>query len=494
MGKPTGFMEYKRELPVDRAPLERIQDWEQFHTHFADEKQRIQGARCMDCGTPFCHAGILMNGAASGCPINNLIPEWNDLIYRGLWKEALKRLQKTNNFPEFTGRVCPAPCEGACTVGISDPPVTIKNNECAIIDKGTEEGWVVPEPPKKRTGKKIAVVGSGPAGLACADQLNRAGHWVSVFERADRIGGLLMYGIPNMKLDKGIVQRRVNIMSAEGVQFVTGTEIGKNYPAGQLLKEFDAVVLCGGATKPRDLAIKSRQLKGVHLAMEFLGANTKSLLDSKLEDGKYISARGRDVVIIGGGDTGTDCVATSIRHGCNSVTQLEIMPQPSTERMPNNPWPEWPFTLAVDYGQEESIALFGRDPRLYLTTATKFAGDDSGCLQEVHTIQVKWEKDATGRMVCSEVPGTEKVLPAQLVLIAMGFVGPEDTLLNQLGVERDARSNAKADYGQFATNVEGVFAAGDMRRGQSLVVWAIDEGRGVAREVDSYLMGKTNLP
>jgi glutamate synthase (NADPH/NADH) small chain len=494
MGKPTGFMEYKRELPPDRSPLERIKDWNEFHLHLSEEAQCTQGARCMDCGIPFCHSGLLLNGMASGCPISNLIPEWNDLIYRGRWKEAIARLLKTNNFPEFTGRVCPAPCEGSCTVGINDPQVTIKNNECAIIDRAFKEGWIVPNPPKKRTGKKVAVVGSGPSGLACADQLNKAGHLVTVFERADRIGGLLMYGIPNMKLDKSVVQRRVDLMAAEGINFVTNTEVGTNYPTDKLLKEFDAVVLCGGSTKPRDLPVEGRQSKGVYFAMEFLHANTKSLLDSKLEDGNYISAKDKNVVIIGGGDTGTDCVGTSIRHGCRSVVQFEIMPEPPEKRQPNNPWPEWPKVLKVDYGQEEAIALYGKDPREYCITTKKFVSDDNGNVKEVHTVKIEWKKDDSGRFIPVEIPGTEKVWPADLVLLAMGFLGPEDTVLNSLGVDKDQRSNAKAEYGKFETNIKGVFTAGDMRRGQSLVVWAINEGRGAARECDKFLMGSTMLP
>lgn len=494
MGKPTGFMEYKRQLPADRPPLERIKDWDEFHAHLSEEQQRIQGARCMDCGTPFCHMGLLIKGMASGCPLSNLIPEWNDLIYKGLWKEAVGRLLRTNNFPEFTGRVCPAPCEGSCTMGINDPQTTIKSNECSIIDRAFEEGWIVPTPPLQRTGKKVAVVGSGPSGLACADQLNKAGHLVTVYERFDRIGGLLMYGIPNMKLDKKVVQRRVDLMSAEGVTFVTNTEIGRDIPAENLLKEFDAVVLCGGATKPRDLPIEGRSLKGIHFAVDFLHANTKSLLDSALQDGSYTSAKGKDVVVIGGGDTGTDCVGTSIRHGCRSVTQLEIMPQLPDHRLPSNPWPEWPKICKTDYGQEEAIALYGHDPRIYCITAKKFTGDENGAVKEVHTVQVEWKKDANGRFIPAEIPGTEKVLPAQLVLLAMGFLGPEDTVVQQLGLERDARSNVKAEHGKHTTNVKGVFTAGDMRRGQSLVVWAINEGRNAARECDKYLMGDSRLP
>lgn len=494
MGKPTGFMEYQRELPGDRSPLERINDWQEFHEHLPEEKMKIQGARCMDCGTPFCHMGLMINGLTSGCPINNLIPEWNDLVFRGLWREAITRLAKTNNFPEFTGRVCPAPCEGSCTVGLNDPQVTIKNNECTIIDRAFAEGWIKPEPPKVRTGKKVAVVGSGPAGLACAAQLNKAGHSVTVFERADRIGGLMMYGIPNMKLDKSVVQRRVDLMKAEGIEFRTSTEVGKDIPADQLRKDFDAVALCGGATVPRDLPAEGRNLKGIHFAMEFLKANTKSLLDSKHQDGNYISAKDKDIIVIGGGDTGTDCVATSLRHGCRSLVQFEILPKPPVERTPDNPWPQWPKVYAMDYGQQEAAAVFGSDPRTYCITTKKFVGDDNGQVKEVHTVLIEWVKDENGRFTMKEVPGSEKIWPAQLVLLAMGFLGPEATALEQLGVERDPRSNAKAEYDKYATSVKGVFAAGDMRRGQSLVVWAINEGRGAAREIDRYLMGETNLP
>ena len=497
MGKATGFMEYERELPADRDPRERVRDWEEFHLHFPEEKLQIQGARCMDCGIPFCHTGVLFNGMASGCPINNLIPEWNDLVYNGLWREALDRLHATNNFPEFTGRVCPAPCEGSCTVGLNERPVTIKNIECAIIDRGFDNNWVLPIPPKARTGKTIAVVGSGPSGLACADQLNKAGHQVTVYERADRIGGLLMYGIPNMKLDKQVVQRRIDLMAAEGVEFVTGIEIGVDMPTGKLVRDFDAVVLCGGATKPRDLPVPGRELKGVHFAMEFLRDNTKFLLDER--EGyvahRQITATGKDVIVIGGGDTGTDCVGTSLRQGCKSVIQFEILPEPPLERPADNPWPEWPKVLRVDYGQEEAIALQGKDPRNYLILTKQMVGDDNGHVKELHTVEVEWVVSDNGeRPYPKEIPGTEKVWPADLVLLAMGFLGPEDVMAEQLGLERDARSNFKAEHGTFATSVEGVFAAGDMRRGQSLVVWAINEGRGAARECDRYLMGETSLP
>ena len=493
MGKPTGFIEYLRELPLDRPAMERIRDWQEFHLHLDDEHLRKQGARCMDCGVPFCHTGNLLNGMASGCPIHNLIPEWNDLVYRGLWHEALERLHKTNNFPDFTGRVCPAPCEGSCVLGITSPPVTIKNIESAIADRGWDEGWIQPEPPQARTGKKVAVIGSGPAGLCAAAQLNRAGHLVTVFERADRAGGLLMYGIPNMKLDKQLVQRRLDHMVEEGIAFRTNTEVGKDYPAANLLREFDAVILCTGATKPRDLPIEGRNLRGVHFAMEFLQGNTKSILDGK-KNGPFISAEGKDVVVIGGGDTGTDCVGTALRHGCKSLVQLEILPRPPDQRAKDNPWPEWPKVYRMDYGQEEAAAKFGADPRVYLTTAKKFASDAGGCLQGVHTVEIEWKRNEKGQFTAVELPHTEQVRPAQLVLLAMGFVGPEQPLLEQLAVERDARSNVKAEHEKYTTNIRGVFAAGDARRGQSLVVWAFNEGRGAARECDRYLMGSTNLP
>ncbi len=492
MGKPTGFKEYLRELPKDRSVQERIRDWNEFHLHLSEEAMRQQGARCMDCGIPFCHVGTLLSGMAQGCPVNNLIPEWNDLVFRGLWEEALERLHKTNNFPEFTGRVCPAPCEGSCVLGINEPAVTIKNNECTIIDKGFENGWVHAEKPKKTTGKKVAVVGSGPSGLAAAAQLNKAGHAVTVFERADRIGGLLMYGIPNMKLDKKVVERRVKLLAEEGVKFVTGTEVGKNYPAEKLLKEFDGVVLAGGATKPRDLPIEGRALKGIHFAMEYLHANTKNLLDG--QKAWTISAEGKNVVVIGGGDTGTDCVGSSIRQKCRGVIQLEILPKPAEKRLANNPWPEWPKVYRMDYGQEEAAELYGSDPRQYLVTAKKFEDDGKGNVKAVHVVTIEWKKDEKGRFIPAEVAGSERVIPAELVLLAMGFLGPEETVLNALGVQKDERSNAKAEYGKFATNVKGVFAAGDMRRGQSLVVWAIHEGRGAARALDEYLMGHTDLP
>lgn len=494
MSTPTGFMEYSRQLPADREPAERIKDWEEFHKHLSEEELRTQGARCMDCGTPYCHTGIDMAGGTSGCPVNNLIPEWNNLVYRGLWKEALDRLLKTNNFPEFTGRICPAPCEGSCTVGLIGQPVTIKTIEQAIIDKGFEEGWIVPTPPEKRTGKRVAVVGSGPAGLAAAAQLNKAGHHVTVYERADRIGGLLMYGIPSMKLDKAVVQRRVDLMAAEGIRFVTNTEIGKDISSQQLVDDYDAVVLCGGATKPREFNIEGSDLNGVHYAMTYLNGTIKSLLDSGLSDGKYISAEGKDVIVIGGGDTGSDCVATALRHGCRSVTQFGTHPMAPLERDPiNNPWPQFPNVYTLDYAQEEAKAVYGKDPREFSIMTTKFVGDENGNLKELHTVQIERIVDENGRKIYQPIPGTEKVFPAQMALIAIGFDGPEQTIVNQLGLETDRRSNVKAAYGKYQTNVDKVFAAGDMRRGQSLVVWAINEGRQAAREVDKYLMGATVL-
>ncbi len=499
MGKATGFIEYLREVAAEVSPLDRIRNWDEFHLPMPEAKLQVQGSRCMDCGTPFCHTGLEINRMASGCPINNLIPEWNDLVYRGLWQEALARLHKTNNFPEFTGRVCPAPCEGACVLGLVNPPVTIKNIEYSIVEKGWEAGWITPNLPAKRTGKKVAVVGSGPAGLAAAAQLNTAGHWVTVYERSPRPGGLLMYGIPNMKLDKtAVVQRRLEVLEAEGVTFVCNTEVGKDLPVETLLKDFDAVILCIGSTRARNLDIAGRELNGIHLAMEFLTGSTQQLL-AEASSNPFISAAGKDVVIIGGGDTGTDCVATSLRQGCKSVTQLEIMPKPEETRSPGNPWPEWPKIYRVDYGQEEAAAMFGSDPRTYLRTATQFESDASGQVRSVHTIQVQWSRDENGRLVPQPIPGTESMIPAQLVLLAMGFVGPEQQILEALQLDRDPRStiktgNGKTDNDRFTTSVPGVFAAGDCRRGQSLVVWAIHEGRGAARECDHYLMGYSELP
>ena len=489
MGKPTGFMEYSRELPLYRLPQMRIKDWSEFHEHMPADKLKLQGARCMDCGVPFCHSE-----KTGGCPVNNLIPEWNDLIYRNQWEEAINRLWKTNNFPEFTGRVCPAPCEGSCVLGINEPPVTIKNIEEHIIEHAWEHGLVKPNPPQTRTGKTVAVVGSGPAGLAAADQLNKAGHLATVFERADRIGGLLMYGIPNMKLDKQkIVERRIDLMRQEGVKFVTNAHIGVTHKVHDLLREYDAAILATGATKPRDLPVPGRNLKGIHFAMEFLHANTKSLLDSNLEDGKYISARGKNVIVIGGGDTGNDCLGTSMRHGCKGLVNFELLPQPPESRAKDNPWPQWPRIMRVDYGHEEAKAVFGNDPREFQILTKEFIGDDHGNVKALKTVRVEWAKD-NGQFKMKEVPGSEQEWPADLILLAMGFLGPEETLVKELGLKTDARSNYLAEYGKYMTSILGVFAAGDCRRGQSLVVWAINEGRGAARECDRFLMGSTKLP
>jgi glutamate synthase (NADPH/NADH) small chain len=494
MGKPTGFIEYLRELPLDRTPIERVREWTEFHHHMDDKRLRNQAARCMDCGVPFCHTGKLISGMASGCPVNNLIPEWNDLVYRGLWREALERLHKTNNFPEFTGRVCPAPCEGSCVLGLSAPPVTIKSIENAIVDEGFEQGWIVPLPPTVRTGKKVVVIGSGPAGLAAAEQLNRAGHSVTVLERDDRPGGLLMYGIPNMKLDKReVLMRRIDLMQQAGITFICNANVGENVETLLLPKDFDATVICTGATQARDLLVENRGLRGVHFAMEYLTASTKALLNGG-PDHSPIHARGRHVVVIGGGDTGTDCVGTAMRQGCSSLTQLEILPRPPLDRAADNPWPEWPKVYKLDYGQEEAAAAFGADPRVYVTTVKRLNGGADGEVQSVTTVQIGWRKDSSGRLLPVEVPDSTREIPADLVLLAMGFTGPEQPLLRELGIQTDARSNIAAEHGRFATNVRGIFTAGDCRRGQSLVVWAINEGRGAARECDRFLMGSTDLP
>jgi NAD(P)H-dependent glutamate synthase small subunit len=491
MGKPTGFKEFERKTEAYREVTLRLNDYGEIFkgTHDVDHLQ-TQGARCMDCGVPFCMSG-------DGCPINNLIPEWNHLVYSNQWERALQRLHKTNNFPEFTGRVCPAPCEGACVLGITNPAVTIKNIEHAIIDRGFDEGWVTANIPKSRTGKYVAVVGSGPAGLAAAAQLNKAGHNVTVYEREDRIGGLLMYGIPNMKLGKDIVQRRVDLMHAEGIEFVTGADVGGSgagaVDINDLIKENDAVLFATGATKPRDLDVPGRELNGIHFAMEFLTANTRSLLDSKLEDGNYISARDKNVIVIGGGDTGTDCIGTSIRHGCKSLANFELLPKPPEQRAEDNPWPLWPVIHRVDYGHEEGAERFGSDPRQYCILTKAFIGDDDGNVKAVKTIEVRWTR-VEGKWNMEEVEGSEKTWDADLVLLSMGFLGPEHYVSDKIGIEYDARSNYKAEYGKYATSVKGVYAAGDCRRGQSLVVWGINEGREAAREIDRDLMGATSLP
>ncbi|MCA1066267.1 glutamate synthase subunit beta [Rossellomorea sp. AcN35-11] len=495
MGKATGFMEYKRQTLDERHPAERIKDWNDYTSPLSEEDIKKQGARCMDCGVPTCQSGMEINGATTGCPVYHLIPEWNDLVYQGQWKEALKREHQMNNFPEFTGFACPAPCEGACVLGINEPPVAIRTVERSIIERGFAEGWVIPEPPEHRTGKRVAVVGSGPAGLASAAQLNKAGHLVTVFEKNDRIGGLLTYGIPEMKLPYSVVKRRVEILEEEGIEFVTNTEVGKDYTVENLRENFDAVILCGGAAVHRDIQVDGRDLKGVHYAMEFLHANTKSLLDSNLEDGKYISAEGKNVIVIGGGDTGTDCLATSVRHNCKSLTQFDIYDQKGAMRDEvGNPWPQYPVIHRVEYGQKEAAAVLGEDPRAYAVMTKKFVGDEHGHIKEVHTVNVKLRYDEDGNKVRDEIPGTEKIWPADLVLLAIGFSGPEQDLIKELEVETNSNSTVKAEYGNYMTNVEGVFAAGDMRRGQSLIVWAINEGREAARECDRYLMGTTELP
>jgi NAD(P)H-dependent glutamate synthase small subunit len=507
MGKPTGFKEYPRKTVPYRDPVQRLDDFLEIYTAPEEDHLRTQGARCMDCGVPFCMSG-------TGCPIDNLIPEWNDLVYRGRWREALDRLHKTNNFPEFTGRTCPAPCEGACVLGIADPPVTIKNIENAIIDRGFAEGWVRPKPPAKRTGRRVAIVGSGPAGLAAAAQLNKVGHEVTVYERADRIGGLLMYGIPNMKLDKNVVRRRIDLLREEGIHFVTGAHVGRRedldsghmtqimaegdvaitYVDPQRLRdEFDALLLATGATRPRDLPIPGRELRGIHFAMDFLTRNTKSLLDSQLEDGRYISAKDKDVIVIGGGDTGADCIGTSLRHGCRSVVNFELLDCPPAERGGSNPWPQWPRVFRLDYSHEESQAKKGDDPRTYSILSKGFVDDGAGNVCAVKTVNIDWSKPGE-KTPFSEIPGSEKTWDADLVFLSMGFLGPESAVAEMLGIACDERSNYNAEHGAFETSVEGVYAAGDCRRGQSLVVWAINEGRGAARAIDKYLMGQTALP
>ena len=488
MGKATGFMDYPREKPNERNPLTRLSDWREYSTSFTDEKLSRQGARCMDCATPFCHVGMELNRVTTGCPINNLIPEWNDLVYRGRWKEALERLIKTNNFPEFTGRVCPAPCEGSCTVAINDPAVAIKSIERSIIDKGFENGWITPRIPESRTGKKIAIIGSGPAGLASADQLNQAGHSVTVYERSDRAGGLLTYGIPNMKLEKDVVARRITLLNHEGIDFVLNTEVGKDITKEELQNQYDAVILCTGAQKQRELDIEGREAKGIHLAMDYLTTSTKSLLDSNFEDGKFLNTKGKDVIVIGGGDTGADCVATALRQGCNSVVQFGKHPILPTSRTSDNMWPAYPNVFSLEYAYEEAEAKFGSDPREYSIQTKKIVADEQGNVKELHTIQMEKIKGEDGIYLFKEIPGTEKVWPAQFVFIAIGFEGTEQPLLTQFGVDT-VNQKIDAVYGEYRTNVEGVFAAGDARRGQSLIVWAINEGREVAREVNSYLMG-----
>ena len=494
MGKPTGFMEYERQVSVAEEPKERIKHFNEFHTHLPKEKQQLQGARCMECGVPFCQAGMDLCGMTSGCPLHNLVPEWNDLVYTGNWQQAYNRLKKTNNFPEFTSRVCPALCENACTCGLYGDPVATKENEYAIIENAYEKGYALPHPPKVRTGKKVAVIGSGPSGLAVADQLNKRGHLVTVFERHDRIGGLLTYGIPNMKLEKRIIDRKIDVMKAEGITFVTNTDIGKDIKPAKLLADFDRVVLCCGSSNPRDITAPGRDAEGIYFAVDFLSRNTKSLLDSDFKDGNYVSAKGKNVIIIGGGDTGNDCVGTCMRHGCKSVTQIEMMPKAPDKRAANNPWPEWPRICKTDYGQEEAIAVFGHDPRIYESTVKEFIKDKNGRLKAVKIVKLAWEKDPqTGRMNSKEVAGSEKIMDCELVLIAAGFLGAQKYVTDAFKVELTPRTNVKTEQDSFKTNVKNVFAAGDMHTGQSLVVKAIRQGRECAREVDESLMGYSNL-
>lgn len=494
MGKATGFLEYPRVDNVGQEPLERIKTYREFHTPMSDEERQLQGARCMDCGVPFCQAGKPIFGMVSGCPLNNLCPEWNDLVYKGLWNEAADRLLLTNCFPEFTSRVCPALCEKACTCGLNGDPVTIKENEYAIIEKAFSSGYFKPNPPKVRTGRKVAIVGSGPSGLATALQLNKRGHSVTVYEREDRPGGLLMYGIPNMKLEKTIVERRLHYMEEEGVVFKTNVDVGKDITAAELLQEYDAVVLACGASNPRNIVADGRDAEGIYYAVDFLKSTTKSLINSNLSDGYYISAKYKNVIVIGGGDTGNDCVGTAIRHGCKSVLQLEMMPKSPDTRAENNPWPEWPKVCKTDYGQEEAIAVFGHDPRIYQTTVKRFLKNEKGQLNAVETIKLQPVPDPkTGRTRMEEIPGSEQILDADLVLIAAGFLGAQPYVTDAFGVEVTPRTNVATSPGHYRTNVARVFTAGDMHRGQSLVVWAIREGREAAKEVDEFLMGYTNL-
>ncbi len=494
MGKPTGFLEYERKTSQTVAPRVRIKNFREFHIPLNEAEQKKQGARCMECGVPFCQSGMILGGMVSGCPLNNLIPEWNDLVYHGNWKQAYNRLKRTNSFPEFTARVCPAPCEAACTCGLNGDPVSIKENEYAIIEKAYEDGLAKPRPPKLRTGKKVAVVGSGPAGLAAADQLNKRGHSVTVFERSDRPGGLLMYGIPNMKLEKWVIDRKVKVMEKEGVTFMMGVNVGKDYKAARLLKEYDSVILACGASNPRDLKASGREAEGIYFAVDFLRTATKSLLDSGLAESGPLSAKGKHVVVVGGGDTGNDCVGTAIRQGCASVVQLEMMPKPPEMRARDNSWPEWPKVLKTDYGQEEAAAVFGADPRVYQTTVKEFKKNKEGKLSGVVLVRLEPKKEEkTGRISMIPTEGSEKEIPADMVLIAAGFLGSQRYVADAFGVELDQRTNAATRTGSYQTNVEKVFAAGDMHRGQSLVVWAIREGREAAREVDMSLMGYTNL-
>ena len=492
MGKPTGFLEYERKNNKAVEPLERIKNFNEFHTPMSDKDRKEQASRCMNCGVPFCQSGMMINGMASGCPLNNLVPEWNDLLYHGCMKEALQMLRQTNNFPEFTSRVCPALCEAACTCGLNDSPVTCKANENAIVEYGYANGLMEARKPKVRTGKKVAIIGSGPSGLAAADQLNRRGHDVTVFERNDHIGGLLMYGIPNMKLEKWVIDRKQKVMEEEGVKFVVNADVGKTVKAADIVKDYDSVILACGASNPRDIKATGREADGIYFAVDFLTRSTKHVLTGK-KDG-WVDTKGKNVVVIGGGDTGNDCVGTAVRQGAKSVVQIEMMPKLPDERAANNPWPEWPRVCKTDYGQEEAIAVFGKDPRIYQATVKEFIADKNGKLKKVKLVKLEPKKDAkTGRLNMVEIPGSEFEIPADYVLIAAGFLGTQDYVAKAFGVKLNARTNVETAEGSYKTSVDKVFTAGDMHRGQSLVVWGINEGRHVAREVDEFLMGYTNL-
>ena len=492
MGKPTGFMEYERKDNAAIEPLERIKNFNEFHAPMREKDRKEQAARCMNCGVPFCQSGMMIGGMASGCPLNNLVPEWNDLIYRGNYEKALQMLRQTNNFPEFTSRVCPALCEAACTCGLHDTPVTCKANENNIVEYGYRHGLMEANPPKVRTGKKIAIVGSGPSGLAAADQLNKRGHSVTVYERNDHIGGLLMYGIPNMKLEKWVIDRKQKVMEKEGIRFVVNANVGKDIKASDLLQQYDSVILCCGASNPRDIKAPGREADGIYFAVDFLTRSTKNVLTGEKKN--WVNTKGKNVVVIGGGDTGNDCVGTAVRQGAKSVVQIEMMPKLPDQRAQNNPWPEWPRVCKTDYGQEEAIAVYGQDPRIYQATVKEFIADKNGKLKKVKLVKLEPKKDPkTGRMNMTEIAGSEFEIPADYVLIAAGFLGTQDYIAKAFGVKLNARTNVETEPGSYKTNVDKVYTAGDMHRGQSLVVWGINEGRHAAKEVDKALMGYTNL-